>query len=224
MTKRFWTDSEIETLCKLYPDTPTAEIARRLNRSVSQIYNKAGALGLKKSDAYLAGPHACRLRRGDNVGKEFRFKRGMTPWNKGKPGSTGNHPNTKRTQFKKGSMSGAAQHNYVPIGSLRVTRYGSLEQKVTDDPRIYPAKRWRPVAHLVWEAEHGPIPDGHVVRFKPGMHTTTYEDITVDRLECITLAENMRRNSLHRYPKEITDAIRARAVLNRRINHVEKHQ
>ena len=121
-------------------------------------------------------------------------------------------------------MSGAAQHNYVPIGSLRVTKYGSLERKVTDDPSLYPARRWRPVAHLVWEAEHGPIPSGHVVRFKPGMHTIEEAEITLDRLECITLAENMRRNTLHRYPTEIVDAIRARAVLNRRINRVQKHQ
>lgn len=62
------------------------------------------------------------------------------------------------------------------------------------------------------------------MRFKPGMHTVVYGEITVDRLECITKGENMRRNTLHRYPKEIADVIRARAVLNRRINHVEKHQ
>lgn len=181
-------------------------------------------MGLKKSAQYLAGPHACRLRRGDEVGKASRFKPGQTPWNKDKPGSTGHHPNTRRTQFKKGEMAGAAQHNYVPIGSLRVTKYGALERKVTDDPNIYPARRWRPVAHLVWEAANGPIPHGHVVRFKPGMHTTVEAEITLDRLECITYAENMRRTSLHRYPKEIMRAIQLRGALNRRINHVEKHQ
>src|SRR5690606_11112170 len=181
-------------------------------------------MGLKKSDEYLAGPHACRLRRGDNVGAAYRFKKGFTPWNKGKPGSTGTHPNSRRTQFKKGSMSGAAQHNYVPIGSLRLSQDGALEQKVSDDPDVYPAKRWRPVAHLVRGAAHGPTPPKHVVRFKPGMQTAVYEEITVGRLECISMAENLRRNSWHRYPKELGDAIRARAVLNRRINHVEKHQ
>lgn len=224
MKRKPWTAAELELLRLHYPDTITRAISDALGRTERQVYQKAAALGLKKSEAYLASPHACRLRRGDNVGAATRFEKGQTPWNKGKPGSTGTHPNSRRNHFKKGEMAGAAQHNYVPIGSLRVTKYGSLEQKVTDNPALYPAKRWRPVAHLVWEAAHGPIPPGHIVRFKHGMHTVVYDEITVDRLECITKAENMRRNTLHRYPKEITDVIRARAVLNRRINHVEKHQ
>src|SRR5690606_31497701 len=124
-------------------------------------YQAAQRLGLKKSPEYLAGPTSGRL---DGIrGAASRFAKGHTTWNKGKPGSTGHHPNTKRTQFKKGQMTGAAQHNYVPIGSLRVTKYGSLERKVTDDPSLYPARRWRPVAHLVWEAENGPIPPGYIV-------------------------------------------------------------
>lgn len=222
MLRKPWTAAEIELLRRYYPDMITRAIADALDRTERQVYSKAASLGLKKSEAYLASPHACRLRRGDNVGAATRFEKGQTPWNKGKPFKAGGR--SAETQFKKGEMAGAAQRNYVPIGSLRVTKYGALEQKVTDDPGLYPAKRWRPVAHLVWERERGPIPGGHIVRFKPGLHTVIYDEITVDRLECITKAENMRRNTLHRYPKEIADVIRARGVLNRRINHVEKHQ
>ncbi|MBC7201897.1 MAG: HNH endonuclease [Pusillimonas sp.] len=224
MKGKQWTESELAAIRRLYPETPTKEIAKTLGRTVNQIYHQANRLGLKKTETYLNSPHACRLRQGDQVGKETQFTVGHTPWNKGKPGATGHHPNTKRTQFKKGQMHGAAQHNYVPIGSLRVTKYGALEQKVTDDPNLYPARRWRPVAHLVWEMEHGPIPDGHIVRFKPGLHTVVYDEITIDRLELITRAENMRRNTLHRYPKEIAQAIQLRGALNRRINRVQKHQ
>jgi len=223
MTRKPWTDTELLVLKRFYADMPTRAIADALGRPVTQVYGKATKLGLAKSEAFFNGPYSGRLTDG-SLGVSGRFQPGLVPWNKGKPGSTGYHPNTRRTQFKKGEMSGAAQHNYVPIGSLRVTKYGSLERKVTDDPSLYPARRWRPVAHLVWEAEHGPIPSGHVVRFKPGMHTIEEAEITLDRLECITLAENMRRNTLHRYPTEIVDAIRARAVLNRRINRVQKHQ
>ena len=222
MRKKPWTAPELELLRRYYPDHITRAIAQALRRSEQQVYHKAHSLGLKKSESFLASSASGRL--DGKRGESGRFKKGLTPWNKGKPGSTGNHPNSRRTQFKKGSMSGAAQHNYVPIGSTRISKDGILERKVTDDPSLYPARRWVPVARLVWEAAHGPIPPKHVVRFKPGMATNIEAEITVDRLECISFSENMRRNTLHRYPKEITDVIRARAVLNRRINHVEKHQ
>lgn len=222
MSKKRWSQIEITILHRFYPDYMTRAIADALGRTERQVYSKAAALGLKKSPEYLASPKSGRTN--GSQGGATRFKKGMTPWNKGKPGSTGTHPNSRRTQFKKGEMSGAAQHNYVPIGSTRVTRYGSLERKVTDDPSLYPAKRWRPVAHLVWESNNGTIPPKHIVRFKDGMHTAEEEEITIDKLECISRAENMRRNSMHRYPKEIALAIQLRGALNRRIRNVEKHQ
>lgn len=54
------------------------------------------------------------------------------------------------------------------------------------------------------------------------MRTAVLDEITLDRVECISLAENMRRNSYHNYPKEIALAIQLRGVLNRKINHVIK--
>ena len=39
--------------------------------------------------------------------------------------STGFHPNTRATQFKKGSLP----HNTLPNGSLRITKDGYLERK-----------------------------------------------------------------------------------------------
>jgi hypothetical protein len=218
--KRPWTPWELETLAKRYPDHTAKALSLVLDRAISAIYGKAKQLGLAKSTEFYAGPNSGRT--DGKRGRSARFHKGHVPANKGqrRPGYAPGR--MAETQFKKGEMAGAAQHNYVPIGSLRVTKYGALERKVTDDPALYPARRWRPVAHLVWEDANGPIPPGHVVRFKPGMHTTVEVEITLDRLECITLAENMRRNTLHRYPTEIKDAIRARAVLNRRINHVEK--
>jgi hypothetical protein len=223
MTRRLWTALEVDFLRQAYADHTTEAIAAVLKRTARQIYCKAKSLGLKKSAAYLASPAACRLRRGDEVGKPHRFAPGHDTWNRGMKGYQAGGRSVE-TQFKKGAMSGAAQHNYVPIGSLRITRYGALERKVTDDPSLYPVRRWRPVAHLVWEAAHGPIPPGHVVRFKSGLHTTVETEITLDRLECVSKAENMRRNSIHNYPPEMKAAMRAVGALNRRIHHVEKHQ
>lgn len=214
--KRFWTDSEVETLRKIYPDTPTPEVAKHFNRPVGQVYNKAHALGLRKSAEYLAGPHASRLRRGDNVGKDYRFKPGFTPWNKGKPFKAGGR--SHETQFKKGVLQGRAAEIAQPIGAERVTKDGYLQRKINNDLPMQ--SRWRAIHVIEWEAVNGPLPDGHLIIFKDG----NKRNIALENLELITRAENMRRNTMHRYPKEITDAIRSRAVLNRRINHVEKQQ
>lgn len=50
------------------------------------------------------------------------------------------------------------------------------------------------------------------------MHTTDPAAITADRLELVTRAENMARNTLHRYPKEVAQLIQLRGALNRKIN------
>lgn len=222
MTRRFWTDLELELLRQAYADYTTEAIATVLGRTVEQVYSKAGNLGLKKSEAYMASPAACRLRRGNEVGKAFRFKKGQTPFNKGAAGwNAGGR--SHETRFKPGRAAQDA-HNYVPIGSTKLSKDGYLVQKTTDDPSIFPARRWVAVHRLVWEATNGPIPDKHIVVFRRGMRTTVFEEITLDRVECISLVDNMRRNSLHRYPKEIAHAIQMRGALNRRINHVEKHQ
>ena len=70
------------------------------------------------------------------------------------------------------------------------------------------------------EAAHGPVPDGHIVPFKPGMATTVAEQITVDRLELYSRAANMAQNSIHNYPLPVKALIRAvkradRALENR---------
>ena len=50
------------------------------------------------------------------------------------------------------------------------------------------------------------------------MTPTTLEEITLDKVECISLAENMRRNSCHQYGKEIARLIQLRGAVSRQIN------
>lgn len=64
--RQYWTDDQVATLTRLYPDTPTVEIAAQLGTTVSRVYAKADRMGLKKSADYLTSKAACRLRRGDN--------------------------------------------------------------------------------------------------------------------------------------------------------------
>lgn len=206
-----WTDSEIRLLTRLYPDTPTADIAKQLGMTVERVYSKAALLGLKKSDAYLASPAACRLRRGDNVGAEYRFKKGQVPANKGLKGVT--YEGCIATQFKKGHRGGRAQEIYQPIGAERISKDGYLQRKVNDDMPLQ--KRWRGVHIIVWEAVNGPLPKGHAVVFRDG----NKQHITLDNLELVTRGELMRRNSYHtNYPKEVAQLVQLRGAITRQIN------
>lgn len=63
-----WTRKQEAIVRSRYPHERTENIATTLGMNIDQIYKKAHALGLKKTDEYLASPDACRLRRGDNVG------------------------------------------------------------------------------------------------------------------------------------------------------------
>ena len=56
------------------------------------------------------------------------------------------------------------------------------------------------------------------------MHTTEPDQITADRVECITRAENMRRNTYHRYGPEVAKLVQLRGAINRQIRKREKEQ
>jgi hypothetical protein len=81
VSARRWSPAELDVMRRHYADRPTAAIAAQLGRTVGQVYQCAERNGLRKSAAYLASPEACRLRRGDNVGAESRFKPGQAPHN-----------------------------------------------------------------------------------------------------------------------------------------------
>ncbi len=219
-----WTATEVDMLRRLYADHNTDSIAKLLGRKQGSVYQKAASLGLVKSPEFFASLKSGRIQRGQQHPNLLanHFKPGQAPWNKGVKGSTGLHPNCRATQFKKGEMAGSAQHNYAPIGSMRITKDGILERKVTDDPTLYPARRWVPVARLVWEAAQGPIPRGHIVVFKQGLKTTNPEQITLDRLECITRAENARRNHPRNRHPEYARLVQLKGAITRQVNRISK--
>lgn len=219
--RKVWNSFEEEIVRQLYHTATNEEIGNLVDATAIQVFRKASQMGLKKPREWYQTVGAKTIK--TEASKATRFQKGMVPWNKGVKGSTGNHPNSVRTQFKKGAMSGAAQHNYRPIGSTRISKDGYLERKINDTHPV-PARRWVGVHRLVWEAVHGPIPEGHIVVFKSGMKTIDPDLITIDRLELISKAENMRRNTLHRFPKELARAIQMRGALNRKINEAQRQR
>lgn len=206
--QRPWTATDDAALRSLYPNTNNQVLADVFTRSVSGIKNRAQVLGLHKSEAYKA-VHTGRIQPGN------------TPWNKGRKGWQAGGRSTQ-TQFKPGRRAVEA-HNYQPIGSVRLSKDGYLERKVSDDASLYPARRWVALHRLVWEAAHGPIPAGHIVVFKTGQHTHHEPDVTLDRLECITRRENMRRNSYHaNYPPEVARLVQLKGAITRQVNRISK--
>ena len=223
MTRRFWTEAERGEVRRRYPHERTADIARDLNRSAGAVFGEASSMGIHKTPEFMRTIHGAQLKQ---AGVSHRFHAAQTPWNKGKSGSTGNHPNTQRTQFKAGRRPEEAR-NYQPIGSVRICKDGYLERKVSDDTTVYPSRRWTGVHRLVWEEANGPIPPGHIVVFRPGMATTDPALITIDRVELITRAELMRRNTRHNLPEEIKELVilkyRITRAINRRFKHESQH-
>ncbi|MCA8195435.1 HNH endonuclease signature motif containing protein [Burkholderia vietnamiensis] len=221
--RRFWTLAEVEKLHREYPDRPTADLAVEFGCSEARVYAKAAELGLHKSDAFMESDKSGRIQRGRNHPRMVatQFKPGHVTWNAGKKGVSGTHPNCRRTQFKKGQMHGAAQHNYVPIGSLRISKDGYLEQKVTDDHPV-PARRWVGVHRLVWERANGPVPDGHVVCFLPGRRSAELEKITLDALELVSRAELARRNHPRSRNPELAKLVQLKGAITRQVNRIAR--
>jgi hypothetical protein len=211
--KVFWTAEQIAALCNRYPDEKTEDLAMDIGRPVSSVYAKAAQLGLKKSADFLATPSSGRTNGRQGIGT--RFKKGHASWNKGMKGLD---LGGKETQFKPGQLP----HNTQPIGSYRITRDGTLQRKISNDKGSN-SMRWRGVHEQVWVEANGPVPAKNIVVFKPGMRTTELGLITLDKVECITLAENMKRNTRHNLPKELSDLIQLRGALTRQINKRNQH-
>ena len=223
MARHIWTEESRQTLQRLYPDFTAEIVANVIGCSVRAVYAQANSQGLKKSADFMASDRSGRIARGKQHPSMIasQFKPGLVPWNAGLKGWKAGGRSAE-TRFKKGCMTGAAKHNYVPIGTLRVNKDGYLERKMNDDPNIYPARRWLAVHRLVWEAAHGPIPDGHIVVFKHGMKTSVLEDVTHDRLECITRAENARRNHPRSKSPEFAKLVQLKGAITRQVNRINR--
>lgn len=211
-----WTENQLRALVTQYPDRPAASVAEAIGRTSRAVQQKARQLGLTKSELFYATVASGRLQR--SASHATQFKPGQTPWNKGKPGTTGTHEGCRATQFKPGIVP----QNYLPVGSLRTGKDGLLEIKVTDDHPT-PARRWHSLHRYVWEQANGPTPAGRIIVFKPGSRTADPEQVTLDRLECISRAENARRNHPINVSPEFAKLTQLKGAIHRQLNRMMKN-
>ena len=218
--KHIWTDAEREQLVKLYPDMRAADVAEIMGLRVSQIHQMAVKLKVGKSAAFKVSDSSGRILRGKkNPGMmSTQFKPGVVPWNKGVSYQPGGR--IKESQFKPGNRIGKSQEVYKPIGTLRINGDGYLDRKITDEGPMH--KRWERVHRLVWQEANGPIPDGHIIVFKPGCRTIVEAEITADRLECITLADHARRNSVWGKNPELAKLYQLKGAITRQVRRIKE--
>ncbi|WP_290906292.1 hypothetical protein [Aquabacterium sp.] len=209
-----------EVIELLYPDTLTQELADFIGMPMDRVHAYAAKHGWNKTDSFIRETARARSLAADHPMRRYRFPEGHVPANKGVKGwDSGGR--SHETRFKKGERHGVAARRYGPVGKLTINADGYLARKIGETNRG--ARDWEAVHRLVWIEANGPIPPGHLVRFKPGRRTTELEKITLDALECITLAENARRNSFRtNYPPEVVKLIETRAHLQRMINKRER--
>lgn len=221
--RRKWTADDVALLKQQYPIERTVDLALIFKCEVEAVYRKAMDLGLRKGEEFLATDKCGRIFKGGTLGQATQFKPNQTPWNAGKSCQAGGR--SAETQFKPGQ----APATTMPVGSYRIVvnkrikGFQQLERK-TSEAKGANHMRWTPVARLVWEAAHGPVPDGSVVVFKPGQRTVVLEEITLDRVECITRKELARRNHPNSTNPELAKLVQLKGAITRQVNRITREQ
>lgn len=196
--RKKWTPEENKKLAKLYPERSNSDLSEIFGVSLHQIKGKAQRMGLRKSQDHMER---------SSLGQ---FTKGMTPWNKG----VSYMPKNGATRFQKGNKP----HTWLPIGAIanRSDRDNEWNIKVADTGTR--ATDWRPLAEYVWvQAGFEPPTTNEVIRFKDGYKANGPSCYKIERLEKITRAENMERNTIHRYPEELKGAMRMLGKLKKEI-------
>jgi len=208
--KKFWSNTEIETLKKMYCDTDTSFIANILGRNINAVYGMANKLKLKKTDQYLATLNSNRILTENQ--RNCCFKKGSTPPNKGKKHAEYMTPEqiekTKKSRYKKGNVPFNVKYD----GHERITVDGYVEIRISQG--VYKLKH-----RELWIKQNGSIPEDCVVIFKDG----NKQNIVIENLQLITRAENMLRNSIQQYPSELITTLKLVSKLKKTIKKHEQH-
>lgn len=149
--------------------------------------------------------HKLGIKKGTNSGQ---FKKGSEPSNKGQKMRQSTYDKLKKTMFKKGNKPANMKHE----------GYESLDSK--GYIKMHHNGRMQLKHRVIWESVNGRMPANCVIIFKNGDN----RDFRIENLECITRAENMKRNSIQRYPKEVKEVIRLKNKLIKKIKEKQNEK
>jgi hypothetical protein len=202
-----WTGKEIETLRRLYSDTPTNDLANMLGRPYAGVYAKANLLGLRKSEAYMKKILEIEAEKLRILGAKSRFKKGNVPHQKGKKMP----PHVIEALSKHWYKKGRTPPNIRPEGHERVNVEGYVELRLERGKYVQKHR-------YIWQQAGRDVPPGYVVGFKDGNRL----NCDIDNLTLITRQEIMARNTIHRLPENLKQTIRTLTNLKRQINAKEQ--
>jgi hypothetical protein len=207
-------NTEIEILQNIYADKLTLEVATLLNMPIGKVYRKAAALGIKKSKEFLSSALSGRLTSESSKALNYRFKPGQVPPNKGKKQTEYMSATAIERSAKTRFVKGQCPHNALDIGTERVTKDGYIEVRVKE--RISSHRHWKLKQRIVYEQHYNTrLTSADVVIFNDG----NKRNFEPENLVKITRAENMQRNTIHRYEPELKTAIRKVSRIKRIINN-----
>ncbi len=145
-----------------------------------------------------------------------QFPKGNVPFNKGLKQTDWMKPEDLEKVKKHWYKKGHVPHNVHPDGD------GALSMRRDPSGRYYQYIRtslsvWELHHRVMWEKEHGPIPEGYVVAFKDD----DTSNVTLENLELISMIENMYRNSHQNYPQEIIPSLTLVKQLENKLNSLQ---
>lgn len=208
--RKAWLTGELALLAQYYPDHLSRDLAKAFGCTLSQLYKQANQLGLSKSKEFITQNTKENLKKPGHGFVATQFKPGQVPPNKGVKGFCA--PGSEKGHFRKGHKSS----NYLEVGSLRINGDGYLDIKLHDGLR-----GWYSLAMYSWFLETGRYPDpGMCLRFKDGdYHNTQYEN-----LQLISRQDNMRLNTIQRYPQELRVVMQLGGRLRNQIQKSKENQ
>lgn len=191
-----------------YKIIPAKRMSKMLGRAESSARQRMALLGLVVPAESLKKFRA-----------ESQFKKGHVSFNKGRKQTEYMTKEaierTKKTRFKKGNEP----HNTKEKDGTITIRRDHLKRKGKPYKFIRLSKgNWIPLHQYKWEVKYGRQPKGSVLRFKDGNTL----NCSLKNLELITRKENMKRNTIHRYPTELKELIRLNNKLKRKTNEYKK--
>ena len=188
-----YTEIETNYLVANYATTTNEELGRVLGRHADRIASKAHRMGLKKDKGFLIEQAKKRPNKG-------QFKKGFTPFNKGKKLSQATIDKLARTMFKRGNRP----HNTLNVGDESEDKDGYSWVKVAEP------SEWKLKHHVAFGEE---VPAGFKVIFIDG----NKRNFERSNLALISDADLMRQNTNQRFPPELRNLIRTLNKLKKRV-------